>query len=126
MIAVTIALSVAAVQTSTSAFIVGPHASYTSGNKLLRVCTSDEPFDKTICLGYVSGAVDTLQFAGSVKQSPLGFCLPLQPPPEEGQFVDIVVQYLTSHPQYRQWGGGQVIYMAMAEAFPCYAKKPRR
>ena len=105
------------------------------GNDLLTACVEKSDLAKSgFCIGYLIGVVEGLRYGaavpmfaaqmeGSTKEigeladSFLGFC----PPPEVqySQHFDIVVNYLTVHPETRHESARTLVISALAEAFPC-------
>lgn len=87
-------------------------AGFYSGNELLVFCTDAEV---PVCLGYIAGVADLLND---------GLILPTwkQCIPENanlGQIKDVVVRYLTDHPQDRHYSAWSLVVMGIFEAFPC-------
>jgi len=78
---------------------------YVTGNTLYDQCKSNE------------GAVDydnALFNAGLINRT---YCIP--PDVQSGQLKDVVLQYLSRHPEKRQLSGGALITFALHESFPC-------
>lgn len=89
-----------------------------SGNGLLDSCTNaDSMLRKGVCIGYISGASDALQMLDSDKEAKRYICTPAGV--TRGQIRDVVIKYLTDHPQSRQNPAEALIFVALAEAFPC-------
>ena len=86
------------------------------------------------CIGYLIGVVEGLRYGASVPifaaktgstvkevgdmaDNLLGFC-----PPQDAQYsqhLDIVVNYLTKHPESRHESARTLVVSALEEAFPC-------
>lgn len=86
-------------------------ANFDDGNALYRSCTSQEPFHKWYCLGFVAGVWDGLEAADYV-------CFG-EGRVTKGQTVDVVVKYLRENPAKRAQPAGVLIKSALSEAFTC-------
>lgn len=79
-----------------------------NGNELYELCGKNIPF----CNGYISGVADVL-----ASQSGNSMCLP------KGvvikQVADVVMKYLTDHPESRHYNANSEIFLALSIAFPC-------
>jgi hypothetical protein len=95
-------------------FIKDPY--FLSGNDLLDLCTGS-PDDRSLCTGYVQGAVDQesarVQFD---KVVPL-FCVPAGVIVQ--QVIDITVRYLQNHPEQRQNVASGTVVNALMQVWPC-------
>lgn len=90
---------------------------YVDGNRLYDACTSG---NSDGCMSYVSGVVDTLLFTGVIRNAPgqgASICLP--PSVIQQQLVDVVTNYLTAHPETRQYAAASEVSAALKIAFPC-------
>jgi len=91
---------------------------YVTGNTLYDQCKSNEDNPKFLmCISYIWGAVDydnALFNAGLINRT---YCIP--PDVQSGQLKDVVLQYLSRHPEKRQLSGGALITFALHESFPC-------
>jgi hypothetical protein len=94
---------------------------FVDGNKLFRVCSDHEHGWEGYCLGYVLGVTDAFMVANAGEAAGLAlasFC-----PPKEhlapDQVRDIVVQYLTAHPETRHKPATHEAMVALLAAFPC-------
>jgi hypothetical protein len=85
---------------------------WVSGNSLTENCRTDA---FGFCLGYIMGVT-----AGA--SSDRSYCLP--PGVTGDQLRDIVMLYLTAHPERRQLGGSFLIVDALKEKFPCSGLAP--
>lgn len=83
-----------------------------SGNQLLAECLEPHSvFGYSYCLGFISGAADTLVFHTN------DVCVPEKV--TRGQTMDIVVRYLQAHPEIRHYASTTLAKAALMEAFPC-------
>jgi hypothetical protein len=83
-----------------------------TGNRLYDYC-SEHSRD---CTSYVAGVVDALLAVGTAKNDPF-IC-----PPDKielGQAVDVVMNYVRSHPEKRQFSAASMATVALVRAFPC-------
>ena len=103
--------------------LLGPQAvlaDFLDGNELLDRCSVSEldnlRYQKTaMCQGYVSGALDMLDFigdGGEEKVCPSGRVT-------VGQAVDVMINYLQAHPDRRHLPGSILVVLAMRQAFAC-------
>ena len=95
--------------------------SFESGNSLLEVCSDDHHFNQAYCKGYAVGVADaisvvTAQIANIGSIAPT--CLPKEHLAPE-QVRDVVVQYLTAHPETRHHAAAGEAWHALTAAFPC-------
>lgn len=103
-------------------------AGFFSGNDLYEICR-DNGARTANCIHYVTGAVDQLLL---LKQTPThdgkstvltasgpqcGFYLP--DGVTNSQLTDVVVKYLSDHPETRQWDASMLVWNAIHDAFPC-------
>src|SRR5271155_4736076 len=103
---------------------------FTSGNQLLAYCQSDKIADKNYCLAYVISVVDmigALQAARGRdgksfwKASPI--CFPNNM--DARQVTDIVVKYLTDHPETRNGPAANLAIKALAAVWGCPAPETK-
>lgn len=90
--------------------------SFTDGNHLYDLCSTNETF----CAAYVGGVVDAYFMTGLYTndyQKGALVCLP--PNATLEQLTDIVTKYLTEHPETRQYVGASEVGAALGQAFPC-------
>ena len=95
---------------------------YVDGSALFERCSPDQNDlspDVLIgnCLGYVAGAVDTLEIHQSVGNLPRYYCLPERV--SVNQLVAVVVKYLGENPAELHNIASSLILKALVEAFPC-------
>jgi hypothetical protein len=89
---------------------------FESGNDLFLLCTEGSGFATSFCDGYVTGVADSVQLLtdrGAVKVA----CL--QQHVDGDQVKDIVMQYLTAHPEQQHLGAAGLVFTALEAAFPC-------
>ena len=85
---------------------------YYRGNDLHGLC--QQRLD--VCTIYIQGVIDG-HFAAIIRTSrDLAYCIPVSSTPD--QVRDVVVQYLTAHPESRHELAGQLILRALAGAWP--------
>jgi hypothetical protein len=70
-----------------------------------------------LCLGYVTGSVDTIKVLQDNRVLPKGICFPANATAE--QYMSVVTNYLNAHPEKLQSRGESLIISAMTAAFPC-------
>lgn len=106
-----------------------------TGNALLYACTEKEAELSGYCAGYITGITEGLRFgvgwplmAGGGKTSDevnqISDTLLMYCPHAEitgGQFLDVVVKYLTKNPETRHHSARGLVLDAYQEAFPCPA-----
>jgi hypothetical protein len=85
---------------------------YVLGNTLWEACSSRND----LCLAYIVGTADAIQAA---RGSLLGWRVCLPNGVTEGQAMDVVVQFLSQHPEMRQYAATGLVANALANAFPC-------
>jgi hypothetical protein len=88
---------------------------FTTGNDLKTSCEKFEGF----CYGYIEGIADAM--AGGVMTQVYDYkaCVPNEPGISAGQLKDIILRYLTNHPETRDWAGAGLVAHALEETFPC-------
>jgi hypothetical protein len=98
-----------------------PVTSFLSGNDLFHVCSDGRDMVRQICEAYVEGVVDALSVANSqianIGSMP-STCLPKEHLAPD-QVKDVVVQYLTAHPETRHQAAAGEAWHALLAAFPC-------
>ena len=92
---------------------VGARASvvFDTGNELLSMC--DDPRERPICLGTVSGYYDMLQWMERT-------CAEVTV--AKGQAADVVIKFLRDHPANRHMFAASLASVALMQAFPCSKK----
>lgn len=87
-------------------------ARFWTGNDLLSACRDATLHAQGTCLGYVMGIADLLVSSGAA------ICLSERA--TAGQVKkEVVVAYLTSHPERRDLIASHLVAQALAAAFPC-------
>ncbi|MCA1338092.1 Rap1a/Tai family immunity protein [Pseudooceanicola marinus] len=119
------------------AFAWYPHpskAQQVSGNSLYSACRSESGVELGFCVGFVLGAIEGESFgafiviqrlmpgqttdeSNSAINAFLAHCIPSDATNE--QLRDIVVRYLSDHPESRHFPARGLIWNALMEAFPC-------
>lgn len=85
-------------------------AGFFGGNALFDACSDDgSDYHAGQCLGYVTGVFDS--FDGRYVCAPKSVTA--------GQATDIVVKYLTDHPEKRHELASFLVASALMDAFPC-------
>jgi len=96
---------------------VRPAAAATSGNDLLRFCTSDPNSpEQSFCLGYLHGVVDGAIGIRVSEVRPQIFELPAGV--DILQVRDVVVKFLKENPKDRHLGAVALVFKALTEAYP--------
>lgn len=88
-----------------------------SGNYLLPRCQSKDATDTMICMSYLRGARDGMEFQQLMTQSQAFFCVP--DGVTLGQTKDIFVKYLLDNPTDRHLPGSTLFALVMVKTFPC-------
>jgi hypothetical protein len=84
---------------------------FDTGNELLSMC--NDPTDKRICLGTVSGYYDMLQWMDRTCADRTVTM---------GQAADVVIKFLRDHPASRHLSAASLASAALMQAFPCPKK----
>jgi hypothetical protein len=92
---------------------------FMDGNKLLEYCNTNERAYSWFCSGYIQGASDQLAMRAVASNQPICFGSDV----EGDQVRDVVVRYLTAHPENRVVAAGGLIKAAIEEAWRCAAKE---
>jgi hypothetical protein len=90
-------------------------ASFKDGNKLYAECTGDDA-GVIACHNYIEGIIDALRAVDPFDAVNQRLCLPVKP---VGQYREIVVRYLTAHPETRHEEAEREVLRALTDAFPC-------
>lgn len=95
--------------------------SFLSGNDLFHVCSDGRDVVGQLCEAYVEGVADTVMAVNAMKTN--GYAIPSTCPPKEhlapDQVKDVVVQYLTAHPETRHHAASGEVWHALMVAFTC-------
>jgi hypothetical protein len=89
-------------------------ASFVTGNDLWQRCNSER--QALMCWGYIEGVADVMEI-GLLSSIGWRACFPDHA--TLGQFRDVVVLYLQTHPESRHTSAFGLVGHALAEAFPC-------
>src|SRR5262245_31679627 len=94
--------------------------SFLGGNDLFDVCSDGRDVVQQICKAYVEGVADTILGVNALKAN--GYevpsaCIPTHVTSE--QVKDVVMQYLTAHPETRHKAAAHQALSALQAAFPC-------
>lgn len=83
------------------------------------VSVSDKEMIESLwCIGYVSGFLDSMSITQSTNGGRPNVCLPQQGITND-QAVRIFVKFLRENPQTLHESGRMLLYIALADAFPC-------
>jgi Rap1a immunity proteins len=89
---------------------------FATGNDLFRFCSDGAATSQSLCNGYVAGVVDAVGVFEAIGVTKIT-CVVSNASNE--QVEQIVVQYLTAHPEIRHLGAAGVVVQALQKAFPC-------
>jgi hypothetical protein len=91
-----------------------------TGDMLHRYCNQSSES----CTNYIAGVVDALIAVGATQKTPL-ICL--HDRTELGQAVDVIANYLRTHPEKRHGNAAGIAITALRHAFPCssHQRPPR-
>jgi hypothetical protein len=103
-----------------------------NGHEMIRYCghalddptslTSAQSMKTFICMGYVSGTVDSIQtfYSSSTSSKTIAkpFCLPVEGL-ERMQVMRVVLKWLGANRAKLDWEAPEIIKQALSEAFPC-------
>jgi hypothetical protein len=96
-------------------------AQFYTGSKLLALCKSISPSERSQCVGFVAGALDvhaTYQNKGAVPRIvcvPVGVAL--------GELVDIVAAFLMENRQSAETSAATLVLTAVQAAWPCQTRR---
>ena len=93
---------------------------YINGERLITRCTSVDHLDGALCLAYILGVADSMQ-AAQASGGTLLFEWRTCPPPGTmaERLEDIVVRFLTAHPETQRSSASGLVAKALNDAFPC-------
>ena len=103
--------------------VAGPaQAVFYDGNRLYEWCATPEgdprySWSSINCNGYVTGVIDSLEVAEKAGSGPITVCVPSGATVQ--QVRDVVLKYLTNHPEQRHTAAAILTILALREAFPC-------
>jgi hypothetical protein len=97
---------------------------YDNGNELFANCSAKgdnlvSAFKTGLCDGYVIGVADALADGANIN----GFTACPTGSVAKKQMYDIVLRYLTQHPEMRHYGAVGLVAAAISDAFPCRDKQ---
>ena len=101
-------------------FVSSVNAQYTTGNQLYELCQfQEDPIKFMPCEFFIIGAWEMYLTAVGFSNSPpqRGICAPENS--SKSQTVDIVKNYLESHPENRHVEATALIVLALSEVWPC-------
>jgi hypothetical protein len=88
--------------------------SFVNGNELYGWCMATR---NSLCAAYVMGVTDALRHPSYVQSGHMWTCMSANV--SASQVVDVVVNYLYSHPQTRNDGAIELVTQAVMGAWPC-------
>ena len=93
-------------------------ANYLTGKDLYADCSKPQgSFSQGFCSGYISGVVDAIEYYQVSKGAEKSVCVPKEV--SIGQAKEIVMRYLTQHPDQRTNTASSLVWDALRNAFPC-------
>jgi Ssp1 endopeptidase immunity protein Rap1a len=93
-------------------------ANYLTGKDLYADCSKPQgSFSQGFCSGYISGVVDAVEHYQVSKAAEKSVCVPKEV--SIGQVKEIVVRYLTQHPDQRTTTASSLVWDALRNALPC-------
>jgi Ssp1 endopeptidase immunity protein Rap1a len=91
--------------------------SFVLGKDLFGFCSDRSANSQSFCNGYLAGVADALSVFNTMG---VGKVACLQPNTANEQVKDIVIQYLTAHPEKQDLAAAGEGLMALQAAFPCH------
>ena len=88
---------------------------FMDGNKLLELCTSEDPYNGLECTGYIKGVVDGFAFQMDGEKQPL--CMPDKVTAK--QLIDITVKWLQDNTPERSYPAVATVGIAIAKKWKC-------
>lgn len=92
------------------------HAEWMSGNELHDMCSASSAVDRALCLTYVMGVLDGVQYLESPPRTPKGAT--------GGQVRDVVTKYMVDHPESRDLPARTIVRSSVIDAWPALQPKP--
>ncbi len=89
---------------------------YMNGEQLLAACSSEEPAERGLCIGYILGVADVLGGPGA-KVDGIYACLPGGETAED--LVGLVQDYLSGNPQLGRLKAEGLVAYVLSLSFPC-------
>ena len=102
------------------AFATPGHAregDFASGQMLARACTSANPGEKSLCDGYIAGALDTVATNADMRGN---VCVP--PNTKLAALREAVAHYAPGHVDDQKGSGVTLLAATVKAAYPCPAK----
>jgi hypothetical protein len=90
-------------------------AGFMDGYRLYELCTSQDNRDQDLCLGYVQGAVDYLEWVRREQNRPA--CIPLGTPAKRVE--NVVVSFFRDSPPARSYEAVTQVILAVSHAWNC-------
>ena len=89
-----------------------------SGRTLMEQCISNLTVAQSVCTSYIQGLIEghTLSTGGAMGQAKF-FCVP--PNASAGKVKKVIVKYLRKNAAELERNAGELVYQALAEAWPC-------
>ena len=108
-------------------------ASYTDGNYLYRACLNTDDVTQGFCIGFIMGTIEGIRYGlaypmmmqgdkSSDEVNATSNVILMNCPPEgieNGQYVDVAINYLHAHPADRHNSARALILESLQDAFPC-------
>lgn len=91
------------------------HAAFKDGNDLYHDCSTSSAVDHGVCLGYIEGVADIL--SGSVTLFGWRACIPQEA--QAQRLSNVVLNFLSAHPEIRHNAAPSLVAAALASDFPC-------
>ena len=95
---------------------------FETGNKLLQACSDGHDVTQGYCKGYAVGVADAISAVNAMKANGMAIpsiCIPQAEHITTEQVRDVVVQYLTAHPETRHETAAGHALLRLQAAFPC-------
>jgi hypothetical protein len=89
---------------------------YMSGNKLFSYCSAEHSVQNIACSAYVLGVADLMEIDRASDGK--GECIPEKV--EKKQVIDVVTEYLRTHPALRDHAAADIARVAITEAWNCH------
>ena len=87
-------------------------AEFVYGNKLYQMCMGNE-WERDVCIGYVLAIADEIGFSPAGKRACFGENV------TPSQVVDIVKNWMSAHPEERDYPASRTVSIALELTFPC-------
>lgn len=93
---------------------------FKTGEDLLNFCTSEKVSNINICLGYIEGVADTVNYLLFIHGKPKMYCLPKLT--GNDHLGRLFKKFMKKNPKYLESMASNIIVMTLTEAFPCPTK----